>query len=130
MQAIIFDLTGKPKNLFKGKSGYMISNNKMIFDYLVKNGIYTREECSKEEHKIYAEMAKESNLPTDILMVDNYGSPYFYRLLNTNITEEEVKMLISLKKLDNLKTIKNCLIFFVVISLFSFFVGFFIANMR
>ena len=87
--------------------------------------------CSKEENKRYAQMCKHGQpLPENIFQYDNYGSDDladFYTVYTPELTDAEIAEYLTYKKLSLLRTIKNCLVFFVALAVISLVFGLYAA---
>ena len=93
--------------------------------YKVEYGILKKIPCSVQEDEQYENLLKKGEkLPDGVFA---YSSPLnednlptqFYTVNETDLTEEEVKEYLLYKKLDLLKTIKNGIVFFVVLTVIS-----------
>ena len=91
--------------------------------YRLKYDLYEKALCSQKENQEYKDLLKHGKrLPEDVYPIDSYwsilkdgGNSEFYRLVRPELTQEEITEYLMYKKLDMLKTIKNCLVFFTVI---------------
>lgn len=80
--------------------------------------ITQRVPCSKEDNKKYAQMVKDGHpLPTGVYdyKYENAESEY-YTIYTPDISTDELLEMLTYKKLGYLRTIKNCAIYFVVLS--------------
>ena len=78
--------------------------------------LFTTQRCWNKVFK----KAKEEDLPDNVFRdFLNYKS---YKVEST-LTDNEVKQLIMLKQTERLETIKNCLIFFVVLTIIGIIIG-------
>lgn len=79
--------------------------------------------CSKEENKSYLKLIKEGkSLPSGVYSYkDEMGneSDTFYTVYDPNLTPEETTQFLTFEKLKMLKTIKNCVVFFTVLTVVS-----------
>lgn len=93
-------------------------------EYLIllnENGFCSKEHCSKEENETFSKMKNNSEeLPEDVIYYDSIG---FARMNISDLNDEKIKIHISLKQTQHLKTIKNCLIYFVTLSTISIIIG-------
>ena len=82
------------------------------------NGLDSGVACSESENIIYSSMMKNGEkLPDNVFQ---YGSGYLFYKSGTNVfSESEEAEYITLKKLSYLKTIKNCVVFFTVLTIVS-----------
>ena len=70
--------------------------------------------CTAHETVLYKNTLKNGNsLPEGIYTDDN---DVFYKLRETDLTEKEIREYIALKQLSMIKTIKNCVLFFTVLT--------------
>jgi len=80
--------------------------------------------CNAEENRQFDKMRKEKlPLPTDVLQ----SSDGYYRLKDTDLSEQEVNQLLQCRQVIFLKTIKNCAVFFVVLTVIGLIVSFVLA---
>lgn len=79
--------------------------------------------CSKQENKSYAKLIKDGQpLPDGVYRYkDDAGneSDTFYTVYDPNLTPEETQQFLTFEKLRMLKTIKNCVVFFTVLTVIS-----------
>jgi len=101
----------------------MESQKRVLLKSLENNKICIRENCSDEENKEYSELFNDYKLPLEVFIDENYTENHFYKISKSDLTDDEIKILIALKQSDNIKTIKNCLVYFVVISVLSIIAG-------
>ena len=77
--------------------------------------------CSKEDNKKYAQMVKDGQpLPSGVYdyKYENTESEY-YTIYTPDISADELAELLAYKKLGYLRTIKNCAVYFVVLSVIA-----------
>ena len=77
--------------------------------------------CSKEDNKKYAQMVKDGQpLPAGVYdyKYENTESEY-YTIYTPDISADELAELLTYKKLGYLRTIKNCAVYFVVLSVIA-----------
>ena len=86
--------------------------------------------CSAKENETYRQLLKEERpLPDGVfeyIKNETAENQQFYTVTETDLTKEEKEDLISYKKLKTLTTIKNCVVFFTVLTVFSLIAGFLI----
>jgi hypothetical protein len=84
-------------------------------EYRKEFGIVQYEPCSNKDDKKYSKMIKEGfDLPNGIIQ-DNSG--YGFRKISyTDLSDIELEQLMKYRKWMYLKTIKNCAVYFTVIS--------------
>jgi len=89
--------------------------NNLKFDL----GILEEAECSVEEDKIYTALLKEKKpLPDGVLCTNpDEDEPCFSIIKETPLSKEALSEYIQLKQLKTLITIKNCVIFFTVLTI-------------
>ena len=81
-------------------------------------------DCSKEENRTYLKMIKNGEtLPDGIYQYkDATTGEYvesFYTIYDTQLTDAEKQEYIQYKELLHIKTIKNCVVFFTVLTVIS-----------
>ena len=83
--------------------------------------ITQRVPCSKEDNKKYAQMVKDGiPLPAGVYehQYENAESEY-YTIYEPDISADELLEMLTYKKLGYLRTIKNCAVYFVVLSVIA-----------
>lgn len=83
--------------------------------------ITQRVPCSKEDNKKYAQMVKDGQpLPAGVYdyNYENTESEY-YTIYTPDISNDELLEMLTYKKLGYLRTIKNCAVYFVVLSVIA-----------
>lgn len=91
-------------------------------------GFLQKIECSKEDTKKYKAMLKNNEpLPEGIYQQrdSTSGDLIFYTIYKSELSEEEKQEYIQLKKTSYIETIKNCAIFFTVLTVISLVITFF-----
>ncbi len=78
--------------------------------------------CQKDEQKEFQKMKKNKVPLPDDVREDDAGC--FFRYMDNDLSSEEIKKLLFFRQLSYLKTIRNCLIYFVVLSVLTFIVAF------
>lgn len=92
--------------------------------------ITQKQPCSTEDEKKYSQlMAEGRTLPENIIVSKDYGmgnevTYHFYTTKNLELSNEELSEYIMLKQLKNIQTIKNCVVFFTVLSVVSLLISF------
>ena len=90
--------------------------------YRLKYDLYEKALCSQKENQEYKDLLKQGKrLPEDIYPVGDFNDSEFYRLVRPELTQEEIAEYLMYKKLDMLKTIKNCIVFFTVLMIIGIF---------
>lgn len=102
-------------------------NYKYDFDILQKIP------CTQDENKAYTKLVKEGKpLPKNVYPFGNdAGTPSdseFYKLYASDLSDAELAEYLTYKKLSMLKTIKNCLLFFTILTIISMIILFIVAN--
>ena len=77
--------------------------------------------CSKEDNKAYKKLLKEGGQLPDGVYAYKYESgtstEEFYTIYETDLTEQEITEYLTYIKLSLLRTIKNCVMFFTVLTI-------------
>ena len=88
--------------------------------FRIEHGICKRNFCSNEENQKYKKiLAEGGTLPENVF---NYTDDWtrdgeeFYTIQKSDLSEEEIKELLMYKQLSMVKTIKNCVVFFTVLT--------------
>ena len=89
--------------------------------------------CTKQENTQYAKLVKEGGaLPEGVFPYaydsGDISNTEFYTIYEPDLTREEKEEYLIYKKLSYLRTIKNCMVFFVVLTVLSILFSFFILN--
>ena len=87
--------------------------------------------CSKQENKKYEQLLKDNGvLPEGVYTYigdnDEPSKTEFYTIYETDLTESEIAEYLTYKKLSLIKTIKNCVMFFTVLTIASMIIYFLI----
>ena len=86
-------------------------------------GVLQGVDCSYEENKKYRELLQENKpLPNGILRRDPDGSveyASFYKVERTALSKDELSEYLQYKQLKSIITIKNCVVFFTVLTVIS-----------
>lgn len=92
-------------------------------NYRLEYDLYEKVLCTQKESEEYKDLLKQGKrLPEDVRTNDdwrNVNDSEFYRLVRPNLTQEEITEYLMYKKLNMLKTIKNCVVFFTVLAVIS-----------
>ena len=88
--------------------------------------------CTPAENKAYLELLKSGqSLPEGVFryMYENTELDEFYTIYQPELTADEIAEYLTYKKLHMLRTIKNCAVFFVVLTIVSMVLGFILATL-
>ncbi len=85
-------------------------------------GLLQKVPCSKQENKEYQNLLKDGKtLPEGVYayVYDNgeTSNSEFYTISETELTESEIREYLTYKQLSLIKTIKNCVMFFTVLTI-------------
>ena len=87
------------------------------------NGLCVKEYCSEEENQIYTELLNQKKeLPIGVYQHEELNGVklnQFYKLTSADVSHEDLQDFCSLKQTRDIHTIKNCVLFFTVVSIFS-----------
>jgi len=85
--------------------------------------IVQKQPCLEEEIKNIEEMKKNNTkLPEGIIEEKGMDGTFYYRLVKTDLTDEELKNLIAFRQLSYLKSIRNSLCFSVIVTIIGFLI--------
>ena len=92
--------------------------------YKLTYGLLHKKECTAEETKRYKRIVNEKGiLPSNVFPYYDYEHEGevtgFYRIVPADLTEEEISEYLKFKKLDMIQTIKNCVLFFTIMTVIS-----------
>lgn len=94
--------------------------NQMQFDL----NFLQRADCSNSENQKYLNDKKSGNqLPNNVIQ-SRENPNKFYTVKDSGLTEDEKHLYMELKKLEHIKTIKNCILFFTVPAVIGLIVTF------
>ena len=87
--------------------------------------------CSKQDNKEYAKILKEGGtLPEGVYAYvyddGEISTNEFYTIYETDLTEAEIQEYLTYKQLSLIRTIKNCVVFFTVLTIIGMVVSFLI----
>ena len=89
--------------------------------------------CTQEENKAYLDLLKAGQpLPEGVFRYEYQSgieSDEFYTVYEPELTADEIAEYLTYKKLHMLRTIKNCAVFFVVLTIVSMVLGFILATL-
>ncbi len=88
-------------------------------------GLTEKVYCDEEEEESLKKMKKEKLPLPDDIKIDEHE--YFYRYIDTDLSEQEIKQLILYRQTSYLLSIRNSMIFFVVLTIISIIVSLIIA---
>ena len=99
---------------------------KKLDSYKFEFGLMQKIPCSQEENEEYLKILKSGGtLPEGVYAY--YNDLEFYTVSQPDLTEAEVAEYLTYKKLKLLKTIKNGVMFFVVLTIIGLVGGFLMA---
>lgn len=92
-------------------------------------GLLQKIPCSKEENKEYQQLLKNGeSLPDGVFayVYDNgeVSTTDFYTVYEPQLTEDEIQEYLMYKQLSMIKTIRNCVLFFVILTIISMVIYF------
>lgn len=86
--------------------------------------------CSRQENKEYEKLLKNGgSLPEGVYAYESESgtsTTLFYTIYETDLTEAEIQEYLTYKQLSLIKTIKNCVMFFTVLTIIGMVVYFFL----
>ena len=83
--------------------------------------------CSPEEEQMYLEMEKKGEeLPDDVFQI-NGDADSFVRYTELDIDKEHLREYYTLMQIRKLNTIKNCVVFFTVLTVISMIIALFVS---
>jgi hypothetical protein len=84
-----------------------------LFRMRVEFDLIQKVSCSKQEEKQIKQLLKNGQPLPEELHTDNDGTHYKFKY--TDMSKEDMEELLLYRKLKYLKTIKNCMIFLVIL---------------
>ena len=92
-----------------------------LLEYKEQFDLIQKIPCTKEENKAYTQLLKTGKpLPENVRQYDySTGMDYeeFYTLYIPDLTDSEIAEYLTYKKLSLLNTIKNCVLFFTILTI-------------
>ena len=93
-----------------------LRSHKFEFDLLQKIP------CTKQENKEYQKLLKDGRMLPEGVFAYIYDSgetstSEFYTIYETDLSESEIREYLTYKQLSLIKTIKNCILFFTVLTI-------------
>lgn len=90
--------------------------------------------CTKQENKEYQQLLKEGgSLPEGVYAytydTGETSTSEFYTIYETDLTESEIREYLTYKQLSLIRTIKNCVLFFTILTIIGM-VAYFIIMMN
>lgn len=96
---------------------------KKLHSYKLDYGLIEKTPYSEEENRKYIAMLMEGqSLPKGVFRNSNGEvdeNDEFYAVYEPELTQEEINEYLTFKKLELLKTIRNCAVFFTVLTIIS-----------
>ena len=94
--------------------------------YKFEFGLLQKIPCSQQENKEYRKLLEDGGtLPEGVYTYDDdILTGEFYTVLETDLTESEKNEYLTYKKLNLIKTIKNCVLFFTILTIIAMIVYF------
>lgn len=95
-----------------------------LCDYKYEFDLLQRIPCTNEENKQYQRILKETGTLPDgvyayVYDTDETSTTQFYRIYETDLSDAEIQEYLTYKKLSLIKTIKNCAMFFTILTIIS-----------
>ena len=98
-----------------------------FFEMKFECELVQKKRCSPEEQQIYLEMEeREEELPFDIFKYPGEAEA-FGRYVELDVDKEHLQEYYTLIQTKKLNTIKNCVVFFTVLTIISMIVALFLA---
>lgn len=99
--------------------------SKLMTEIGVDNKVF----CDENETKQFNDFIKNNmQLPTGVYVAEALnGTRCFYRIERSGLSEEEQKQYLFLKLMSDVQSMKNCMIFFTVITIISLIATLFVS---
>lgn len=108
----------------------IVNLKKELRSYKFEFNLLQRIPCSKQENKEYQKLLKEGGtLPEGVFAYVYEGQPStseFYTVHEEDLTDAEIAEYLTYKQLSLIKTIKNCVMFFTVLTIIGMVAYFFL----
>ena len=102
--------------------------HQQIIKYKTDNGLIQRIGCTKEETKVFRNLAKNNQpLPEDVhISKDDFSDDNYYRIHSSDLSDTEIAEYLMYKQLDSIMAMKGYMYFFVVLTIVDMLVMLFI----
>ena len=102
-----------------------------LFDKRIEYGRFNIVDCTDQENAMYADMKNNREaLPENVRQYKNTNTDQyvdkFYYLKESKLTDSEWQEYLRYVELNRMNTIENCIIFFTVLTIIIFILGFII----
>jgi len=109
-----------------------IDLRKKLQEHKFEFGLLQKIPCSKEENKSYQELLKNGGTLPEGVYAYVYDSgetstSEFFTVYQLDLTDAQIQEYLTYKQLSMIKTIKNCVVFFTVLTVIGMILAFFIA---
>lgn len=101
---------------------------KELRNYRMEYDLIQKKPCTAHENEAYQEILKNGGQLPDGVFAYTYGdqvsSSEFYTVHEEDLTEAEVREYLAYRQLSMIKTIKNCVLFFTVLTVIGMILAF------
>ena len=105
-----------------------IDLRKELRDYKMEFDLLQKTPCTTEENEKYEKLLKSGGTLPDGVFAYTYGgeesTSEFYTVYEADLTEAEIQEYLTYKQLSMIKTIKNCVLFFTVLTILGMIAAF------
>lgn len=110
-----------------------VNLKEQLNSYKYEFDLLQRVECSKEDCQKYKEMVENNQpLPEGVYRYTyesgEVSHDLFYTIYKPDLTDAEIAEYLTYKQLGYIKTIKNCVVFFTVLTVISLIIIFLVAT--
>lgn len=107
-----------------------VNLRKVLRYHRFENDLLQKIPCTKQENKEYEQLLKEGGTLPDGVFAYVYdgitSTTDFYTVYEADLSESEIREYLTYKQLNMIKTIKNCVLFFTVLTIIGMATYFFV----
>ena len=90
-----------------------------LTQYRIDSGLIQRIQCSKEDRKAYKKLLKSGGKLPDGVFQSDEDPEMFYIIYKADLSKDEWNEYLSYRKIQLLKIIKDCAVFFVILTVIA-----------
>lgn len=95
-----------------------------LLEYKYSFDLLQKIPCSSEENKQYEKLLEDGKALPEGVFAYEYSTSAFYTVYEADLSQEEINEYLTYKKLGFLRTIKNCALFFTILTIIGMVLGF------
>ncbi len=99
----------------------IVNLREKLRDHKFEFGLLQKIPCTKQENTEYKQILKDGGTLPEGVHASVYETDEFYKIHEADLTEAEISEYLTYKQLSLIKTIKNCVVFFTVLTVIGLF---------